>query len=259
MEWNGELADALLLEGKVAVVTGAGSGLGREITRVLALAGARVALVDVNEEGLRGTLDLIGAPSTISYRADISDREAVEALADRVLSDSGRLDVWVNCAALGYIHPILETDPVKAERVVAVNMMGSYWGCAAAARVMRDHGGGSIVNISSGGGDHPAPATAIYGMTKAAVNSLTWSAAADFGRYGIRVNSVSPGWFETPMSSSMYRNAAGEVDLAMREAVIAAMKQGARSPSSASRPTSRMPCSIWLRTRAASSPARSSE
>jgi 3-oxoacyl-[acyl-carrier protein] reductase len=220
VELNPELSSALTLQNKVAVVTGAGSGLGQEAARILALAGARVALVDVNEDGLAQTLARMNASNASSHKVDISLREEVEALADRVVRDTGQLDVWVNCAGLGYIHPLLEVDRHKAERVVAVNMMGTYWSCAAAGRVMARNGKGSIVNISSGGGSAPAPGVAIYAMTKAAVNSLTWTSAAELGPLGVRVNAVSPGWFETPMSSSMYRNANGEADPAMRQALI---------------------------------------
>lgn len=222
-ELNAELISALALQNKVAVVTGAGSGLGQETARILALAGARLVLVDVNEEGLRKTAALLDQPNASSRNVDISLRDEVEMLADTTLADLGRLDVWVNCAGVPYLHPLLETDPKKAERVIAVNMMGTYWCCAAAGRVMSAKGSGSIVNISSGGGGAPAPGVAIYAMTKAAVNSLTWTSAAELGPRGVRVNAVSPGWVETPMSSSMYRNSGGQVDPAMREAVIGQM------------------------------------
>ncbi len=223
-ELDAELSKALTLWNKVAVVTGAGSGLGQEIARILGLSGARVALVDIDESGLKQTQDRLGAACASTHRVDISVREEVDALAERVARDTGQLDVWVNCAGLGYIHPLLNTDRQKAERVIAVNMMGTYWSCAAAGKVMAAKGKGSIVNISSGGGAAPAPGVAIYAMTKAAVNSLTWTSAAELGPSGVRVNAVSPGWIETPMSSSMYRNANGEADPAMRQALIEQMK-----------------------------------
>ena len=122
----------------------------------------------------------------------------------------------------------METDPERVARVIAVNMMGTYWGCAAAGRAMRALGGGAIINISSGGGSHPSPGVSIYSMTKAAVNSLTLTSAAEFGPYGIRVNAVSPGFIETPMSSAMFRNVSGEIDSAKRQAVYNEMIR--RSP-----------------------------
>jgi 3-oxoacyl-[acyl-carrier protein] reductase len=90
---------------------------------------------------------------------------------------------------------------------------------------MRALGGGSIVNVSSGGGSTPVPGVSIYGMTKAAVNSLTWTSAAELGPYGIRVNAVSPGWIETPMSRQMYCDEAGNADPARRQALIDHMKR----------------------------------
>ncbi len=222
VELSSELLNAITLQQKVAVVTGAGSGLGQETARILGLAGARVVLVDLNESGMAETAKLIGG-NTLQYRVDISVRDEVEALANRVFSDTGRLDVWVNSAGVGYIHPLLSTDPKRAERVIAVNMMGTYWCLAAAGRVMGEHGGGSIINISSGGGSAPSPGTAVYSMTKAAVNSLTWTAAAELGPQKVRVNAVSPGFFETPMSSAMFSDESGKPDPARREALIQMM------------------------------------
>ena len=136
------------LSGRIAVVTGAGSGLGREIARVLDAAGARVAIVDLDDEGMKQTAELM-CNAALTYHVDISSRDEVESLASQVTANTGRLDIWVNCAGLGYIHPLLEADPETAARVVAVNMMGTYWCCTAAGRAMSPLGGGSIVNIAS--------------------------------------------------------------------------------------------------------------
>jgi 3-oxoacyl-[acyl-carrier protein] reductase len=107
-------------------------------------------------------------------------------------------------------------------------MMGPYWGSVAAARIMRERGGGAIVNLSSGGGSKPLPGIGLYGMTKAAVNSLTWTSAAEFGPFGIRVNAVAPGWIETPMSRDLFRDASGAISLELQERVRADM--AAKSP-----------------------------
>jgi NAD(P)-dependent dehydrogenase (short-subunit alcohol dehydrogenase family) len=116
-------------------VTGAGSGLGREIARVLDAAGARVAMVDIDDQGMKQTAEPM-RNGALTYHVDISSRDEVESLAAQVVGDTGRLDVWVNSAGIGYIHPLLEADPERAGRVIAVNMMGTYWCCAAAGRAM---------------------------------------------------------------------------------------------------------------------------
>jgi 3-oxoacyl-[acyl-carrier protein] reductase len=220
MEMHEEVAAAFSLGGKVAVITGAGSGLGQEAARIFTLAGARVVLSDIDDEGLSVTAgrsqDVGGQPLTL--HADVSRRDDMEALADHAVTEAGALDIWLNCAGISYLHSLLETDREKAERVVSTNMMGPYWGCVAAGRAMRGRGG-SIVNVSSGGGAKPLPGIGIYGMTKAAVNSLTWTCAAEFGPLGIRVNAVAPGWIETPMSRDLFRDETGRISSKLREKV----------------------------------------
>jgi 3-oxoacyl-[acyl-carrier protein] reductase len=184
----------------------------------------------MDEEGLAATADLTrkAEARALCRRVDVSRREEMETLADWTGSETGRLDIWVNCAGVSYLHSILETDPEQAERVIAVNMMGAYWGCVAAARVMRSNGGGSIVNVSSAGGGKPVPGLGIYGMSKAAVNSLTWTSAAEFGPYGVRVNAVAPGWIDTPLGTQLYRDPTGRIDPVLRDRVREEMKT--RSP-----------------------------
>lgn len=220
-----EISAAFALDGKVAVITGGGSGIGREAARILSLAGARIVAADINPEGLEVTCQTIrSAGGTVSgHRLDVASRDKVEALADIALAETGRLDIWINCAAIAPLHTILETKPEEAQRTIAVNMLGTYWGCMAAARIMSKTGGGSIINISSAGGAKPVPNLAVYGMTKAAVNSLTWTAAAELGPMGIRVNAIAPGWIETPAMQVLYRDASGCVDPVLREKVHADM------------------------------------
>ena len=222
-----EIEAAFSLDGKLAVVTGAGSGLGREAARLFAAAGARVLASDIDAAGLAVTAGLIGdaGGDVLTRKADASRPEEMEALAGFAVAEAGALDIWLNCAGVSYLHSMLETDPAQAGRTVAINMMGPYWGCLAAARVMAGRGGGAIVNISSGGGAKPLPGIAIYGMTKAAVNSLTWTAVAEFGPLGIRVNAVAPGWIETPMAQDLFRDETGAINPDLAEKVRAQMQE----------------------------------
>jgi 3-oxoacyl-[acyl-carrier protein] reductase len=215
------------LDGKVAVITGAASGIGQETARIFEQAGARVVLADLGD--CAETCGRLRTPDkAMIHKLDISARDEVEALADRVVAEFGGLDIWFNAAGIGYQHALLETDSHRAQRVVDVNFMGCFWGVAAAARVMSAHRGGNIINISSSGGQHPAPGVSIYGMTKAAVISLTWSSAVELGPLGIRVNCIAPGWIDTPMASNMFRGETGEVLPDKKRAVIGEMIR--RSP-----------------------------
>ncbi len=227
VEIHEELAQAFTLRGKVAVITGAGSGLGQETARIFALAGARLVLADIDEAGLADTVRLLGGAEVVARRVDVSSRMELDDLADWTVATLAAPDVWVNGAGISFLHKLAETDPSKAEKVIAVNMMGPYWGSVAAARVMGGKGG-SIVNISSGGGAKPLPGIGLYGMTKAAVNSLTWTSAAEFGPLGIRVNAIAPGWIETPMSRDLFRDETGAISPVLQEAVRSEM--AAQSP-----------------------------
>ena len=208
-----ELVREFDLHGRLVVITGAASGIGRETARVLAQAGATLLLADVNEAGLAETAAAVeaigGAVSTL--RTDVSRRAEVDALADAAVRQGG-LRGWVNAAGILAGQPIVDQDEEELERVLAINLKGSYWGCAAAARAMRGTGGGAIVNIASAGADMPVPGFSVYGITKGGVNQLTRTAAAEFGPLGIRVNSVAPGYVNTPMVAYAYRNPDGSID-----------------------------------------------
>lgn len=221
----GELESAVRLDGKVAVIIGAASGLAQETARLFALAGARLVLADIDAQGLAKTSEqVISAGGTASLlTVDASDRDAVEALADKALAECGQVDVWINSAGYSYVHPMLQTDTARAERTVAVNIFGPYWGCVAAARIMAPRGKGSIINVSSAGGAIPLPGLAFYGLTKAAVNSMTRTAAAELGPMGLRVNAVAPGFVETTMSADLFRDEQGNIVPERREAVMRQM------------------------------------
>jgi 3-oxoacyl-[acyl-carrier protein] reductase len=218
-----DLVKAYSLSGRAAVVTGAGSGIGRQTAITFAQAGARVIIADVNSEGLDETAANLKAVDGDSEAVvtDVSSKSSVDALAERAMSWAGRIDVWANVAGIISETLIVDATEEMVARVVGVNQLGVYWGCAAAARAMIPTHRGSIINVASAGGELPAPTLSIYGMTKAAVISITRSLAAEVGQYGIRVNAVSPGFVETGMTRRNW-DKNGQIDEAKRAEVLAA-------------------------------------
>ncbi len=221
-----ELVKAFSLEGKVAVVTGAASGIGQEAARVFARAGANLVLADVDEKGLAATAAKVRAAGREAHirRTNVAKRDEVEALADEVIQKYARLDCWINSAGITLWAGVIEAAPDAVERVISVNLMGTYWSCAAAGRVMKQLGrGGTIVNVSSTAGESPVPTLSVYGMTKAGVNQLTRVSAKEFGPFGVRVNAVVPGWIDTPINASTYVDPSGDVNEDKRAKILQQM------------------------------------
>lgn len=207
------------LAGRVAVITGAASGIGRETARVLAEAGAQTVISDVNEAGLKATAEHVaGTGMSADIRpADVGRRADVDALADHAAGTWGRVDIWVNVAGIMVNSPILEATEDDLDRLLAINLKGVYWGCAAAGRVMKPAGAGSIINMSSSGGETAVPGLSAYSMAKAGVNMLTRTVAKEFGPLGIRANAIAPGWVDTPMGGHRFVDASGAVDQQLRD------------------------------------------
>jgi 3-oxoacyl-[acyl-carrier protein] reductase len=217
-----DLINAFSLAGRTAVVTGAASGIGRETARVFAEAGARVVLGDLDETGLAETArlaDEVGGRSLVR-RTDVARRAEVDALAQTAVDEAGGLHVWVNAAGVLFNRPIVEVGETDLDRLIAINLKGTYWGVAAAGRTMSAAGGGTIINISSAGADRPNPGGSIYALTKAGVAMLTRTAALELGPKGVRVNAISPGWIDTPMTRQGFRLPDGGVDHAKREMMM---------------------------------------
>ena len=216
-----ELERQFSLKGRTAVITGAAGGIGRQAALTFTQAGADVVIADVGTDGLAETEGLVadaGGRATV-VPADVSDRAAVNALAVAAVKATGRLDVWANVAGIIRNALIVEASPEDVEAVTKVNLWGTYWGIAAAGRAMRK-GGGSIINVSSAGGEMPAPTLSIYAMTKAGVNHLTRCAATELGPSGIRVNAVAPGFTDTPMVQRNWTRPDGTVDDDARQALL---------------------------------------
>lgn len=189
-----------LLAGKVALVTGAGEGIGRGIARSYAAEGARVVVSDVNDENGRQTAALIadaGGEATF-VRADVRLSGDHDSLVAAAVQRYGRLDIACNNAGIsGAMVPLLEMTDAQWLEVIAVNLTGVFFGVRAQVRAMVASGGGAIVNLSSILGQVGFPTTAAYTATKHGVVGLTKTAALEHGAQNVRVNAVGPAFIKT--------------------------------------------------------------
>jgi NAD(P)-dependent dehydrogenase (short-subunit alcohol dehydrogenase family) len=191
------------MSGKVALVTGAASGIGRATAQRLAAEGAKVALADLNEPEAARVVDEItkGGDEALALRLDVTSETDWQTAVVRILADWGRLDICVNCAGITFAKPITDTSLADWRRVMATNLDGVFLGTRQAMSTMKEHGG-CIVNIASAAGIKPIAGNAAYGTSKAAIRFFTRIAALEGKPDGIRVNSISPGAVATPMRES---------------------------------------------------------
>jgi NAD(P)-dependent dehydrogenase (short-subunit alcohol dehydrogenase family) len=193
------------LSGRVAAVTGAGSGLGYAIACELAAAGADIAVCEIDAAaGERAAAELVAlGVRAIAYPTDVSSSAQVDATLAGARRDLGRLDILVNNAGISHVGP--HTEDVTDEEwlsSVAVMQTGVFYGMRAAGRIMLEQGSGSIVNISSIRGFSPNPGRMSYCAPKAAVIMMTSIAAGEWAGKGVRVNCIAPGILRTPMWDS---------------------------------------------------------
>ncbi len=182
------------LAGTVAVVTGAAGGLGCAIVDELLAAGSTPVLLDVRP---------VHRDKLLSLACDVTDRDALEAAAAEVRRVHGRCDILVNNAAILERAP-LEEHPVELwDRVVEVNLTGYFLATQTFGRMMRESGGGAIVNVSSAAAEAPSMANGAYCASKAGVLALTRQTAVEWGPHGIRANAVSPIFMDTPMTADI--------------------------------------------------------
>jgi NAD(P)-dependent dehydrogenase (short-subunit alcohol dehydrogenase family) len=187
-----------LLDGHQALVTGAGSGIGRATCLRLRREGALVALLDIDGEAAATVAEELGGGPVVV--ADVSDGEAMDAAVQRVAAELGGLSILVNNAGVGAVKPLHRYSDREYDRIVDVSMRGTFNGIRAAVPTMLEAGRGSIVNLSSISGMRPTRGEAPYAASKAAVIALTQSAALEYGPT-LRVNCVSPGLIETPLTA----------------------------------------------------------
>lgn len=188
------------LEGKRAIITGGGSGIGRSIALRFASEGARVALADLDEEGLSKVASEIDG-ETLARRTNVAEAGEVEALVSDVLEAWGGLDVMVNNAGFGVAATVVNTTEDDYEKVMDVCVRGTLLGMKYAIPAIRDSGGGSVINMSSVAALVGVTDRAVYSAAKGAILSLTRAAAIDHVEEGVRVNCIAPGTVDTPWVS----------------------------------------------------------
>jgi 3-oxoacyl-[acyl-carrier protein] reductase len=193
------------LSGKVAVVTGAARGIGREITDRLAAAGAALALLDVVDDTVTRAAGEVAARGTVArgYACDVSSYPAVESVAARVAADFGRVDILVNNAGITRDRLLVRMTPEDWGQVIAVNLTGAFNVTKALGPVMLKQRSGCVVNIASVVGQVGNAGQVNYAASKAGLIGMTKSLAKEFAPRGVRVNAVAPGFIRTAMTDAL--------------------------------------------------------
>ncbi|MBP1291067.1 NAD(P)-dependent dehydrogenase (short-subunit alcohol dehydrogenase family) [Bradyrhizobium elkanii] len=190
---------------KVALVTGAARGIGLAAAKRFLADGWRVALLDIEGELLRAVVAALKQPDdTLALTCDVSDAAGVAAAISAITDRFGRLDALVNNAGIAVFTPVLETSDADWSRIMAVNLTGPFLCTKAAAPVMREHGGGAIVNITSISAVRASTLRSAYGTSKAGLAHLTKQLAVELASLGIRVNGVAPGPVDTAMAKAVH-------------------------------------------------------
>jgi NAD(P)-dependent dehydrogenase (short-subunit alcohol dehydrogenase family) len=192
------------LSGRVALITGSSQGLGEATARVLAEHGAHVIISSRRQESCDRVAEEFRADglSAEALACHIGKEEAITAIYDRISERHGRLDILVNNAVLSPWRKIEDTDRPLMMKALEVNVAGYWYMSAAAAELMKKEESGSIINISSVAARKPTGHLALYSTFKAALDGMTRSFAAEYGRFGLRVNTIIPGLFETELADA---------------------------------------------------------
>jgi NAD(P)-dependent dehydrogenase (short-subunit alcohol dehydrogenase family) len=195
------------LAGKIALITGASRGIGEEIAKLLAEQGAHVIVSSRKLEGCQVVADAINAAggSAEAFPCHVGNMEDISATFSHIRATHGKLDILVNNAATNpYFGDILDTDLAAYTKTVDVNVRGYFFMSVEGGRLMREHGGGAIVNTASINALQPGPAQGIYSITKAAVVNMTKAFAKEVAHHGIRVNALLPGLTKTQFAGALF-------------------------------------------------------
>ncbi len=197
--------------GKVALITGGGQGIGQAIAERLHADGFKVAIADLNTETAGKVAEKLGGKDggAIALHVNVSDRDSVFNAVNQTVSELGGFDVIINNAGIAPQSPIEEITPESIERIFSINFNGVVWGIQAATKAFKELGhGGKIISAASQAGHVGNPGIALYSATKFAVRGLTQTAARDLAQYGITVNTYAPGIVRTPLMEDLAKKTA---------------------------------------------------
>lgn len=197
------------LNNKIALITGASRGIGEEVAKLYAKAGAHVIVSSRRQEGVDAVAEKINAAGgkATGMACHIGDPGAIEGLIDKIKKDFGNLDILVNNAAANpYFGHILDTPTTAMKKTIEVNIEGYFLMSQLAGQIMRDNGGGCIINTASVNGVTPGPMQGIYSITKSAIIAMTKAFARECAPQNIRVNAVLPGLTDTKFASALTSN-----------------------------------------------------
>lgn len=199
----------MLLKNKIAIITGGARGIGKAISEIFAREGSKVVVADINkEEALKTASEIINSTKikAIGLEVDVLNKKSIDVMVEKVVKTYGKIDILVNNAGVYKPMPFLDFSEELWDRIININLKGTFLCTQAVAQEMAKRKSGKIINISSCSGIHPNPGETAYGVSKAGILALTRNNALELGKYGINVNAILPGLTDTYMTRQSILN-----------------------------------------------------